>query len=316
MNVGFLPDGKTLTWSPKTASLEYVPFQIPCGKCIACRLNHARDTATRCVNEASLHKENSFITLTYSDEHLVSKKLIYKDFQDFMSRLRISRHRTLEKQKEKDKISFLVTGEYGEKTKRPHWHAIIFNWRPKDSEPLYKNFNGDQCYTSKELDSLWGKGRTEIGDVTLLSAGYVARYATKKLVHGKDGEHEFNPISKRSVRPAIGKRFIERYYKGIFNLGRIVLSGGKEVPIPRYYERWLQKVHPDIHKEYIVGTRQKAINAAVRSAEADALEEWLQNEKRDLLKEGLVKTSAQMRKEILTQKVMYSNGHQTKKEKS
>ena len=33
----------------------------------------------------------------------------------------------------------MVTGEYGEKNKRPHWHVILFNYRPKDATYKYTN---------------------------------------------------------------------------------------------------------------------------------------------------------------------------------
>ena len=42
---------------------------LPCGQCMACRLNKSRDWATRCVLEAKMHKDNCFVTLTYKDLH-------------------------------------------------------------------------------------------------------------------------------------------------------------------------------------------------------------------------------------------------------
>ena len=47
-----------------------VPFQVPCGKCIGCRLEHSRSWAVRCVHEAYMYENNCFVTLTYDDEHL------------------------------------------------------------------------------------------------------------------------------------------------------------------------------------------------------------------------------------------------------
>jgi len=133
--VGFLPDGKTISWSPKNYSKEYAPFQLPCSKCIECRLEYARQWAIRCVHEAKMHEDNSFITLTYSNNNLKSDKLIYKDYQDFMKRLRSSNPHK--------EIGMFVTGEYGEKTKRPHWHALLFNYRPDDLIYKYSNERGD-----------------------------------------------------------------------------------------------------------------------------------------------------------------------------
>ena len=65
--VGFLPDGKTITFSYKESSLEFAHFQLPCGKCLACRLERARQWAVRGFHEAQMHPHSSFITLTYAD---------------------------------------------------------------------------------------------------------------------------------------------------------------------------------------------------------------------------------------------------------
>ena len=63
-------------------------LQIPCGQCVECRLKRSREWAVRCMHEASLHRDNCFLTLTYSDDKLRSPSLQYKDFQGFMKRLR------------------------------------------------------------------------------------------------------------------------------------------------------------------------------------------------------------------------------------
>lgn len=236
--VGFQSDGKTLCWSPKNYSKEYATFQLPCGKCLACRLEYARQTAIRCVHESQMHEDNCFITLTYSDKHLKSPKLDYRDFQLFVKKLR--NHVAESSIDENKKIGVFVSGEYGDKEKRPHWHAIIFGWSPHDIKYLRTNEQGDKIYTSDTLDDLWAKNDkskkpNEIGDVTIKSAGYVARYATKKLIHGKDGTHEFNPISKRSSKHAIGKKWIEKYWPDVFNDGYVEHQGIR-MSVPRYYE--------------------------------------------------------------------------------
>jgi len=248
--VGFLPDGKTISWSPKNYSKEYAPFQLPCSKCIECRLEYARQWAIRCVHEAKMHEDNSFITLTYSNNNLKSDKLIYKDYQDFMKRLRSSNPHK--------EIGMFVTGEYGEKTKRPHWHALLFNYRPDDLIYKYSNERGDRIYSSDTLSDLWSHGISECGQVTFESAGYCARYAAKKLVHGNDG-HEYEPISKKSSKHAIGKSYLEKYWPDIFNQGQVILPNGQSASIPRYYEKWLMKNHPIAWDNYVTENKLKKI---------------------------------------------------------
>lgn len=252
--VGFHSDGKTICWSPKQYSKEYATFQIPCGKCLECRLEYARQTAIRCVHEASMHPENSFITLTYNDENIGDNRLRYRDFQLFVKRLR--------RKYPTQQIGVYVAGEYGDKKKRAHWHALIFNWRPQDLKPKYTNERGDQIFSSDILDNLWGLGLTEIGSVTFESAGYCARYATKKLAHGHDNTHDYEPISKRSSRHAIGKTWIEKYWPDVFRYGELHFNG-KIVSIPRYYEKWLKKTHPAEWTNYVTIVKRQKIKEAI-----------------------------------------------------
>nr|QJB18988.1 MAG: replication initiator protein [Microvirus sp.] len=289
--VGFKPDGKTISWSQKNFSKEFATFQLPCGKCIECRLEYARQWAIRCMHEAQMHPENSFITLTYSDENLLSPKLQYEDFQLFMKRLR--KHSNNE-------IGMFVTGEYGDKTKRPHWHALLFNYRPSDSIYKYTNDHGDRVYSSAILDQLWGKGIAELGQITLKSAGYCARYAAKKLVHGHDQEHDFQPISKKSSKNAIGKKWLEKYWEDVFNYGQIVLPDGSTCSLPRYYQKWLLKHKPEEYKHYVTETKNKKTEHALARAYAEAVSYFEQSRKRTF--KGPLKTRIQARKEITEQK--------------
>ena len=102
-------DGKTIVFNPRDGWVDR-PLNIPCGQCIGCRLDRSRDWATRCVHEASLHENNSFITLTYNNENLPEDRSLHKkDFQDFMKRLRKKFHNK--------KIRYYHCGEYGESCK-------------------------------------------------------------------------------------------------------------------------------------------------------------------------------------------------------
>lgn len=263
--VGFEADGTTIAWSPKKHSKQYATFQLPCGKCIECRLAYARGWAIRCVHEAQMHQDNCFVTLTYSDEKLESPKLIYEHFQLFMKKLRKLKN---------EPIGVFVTGEYGEKTKRPHWHCLLFNYRPSDAVYHRATATGDKCYTSKTLEKIWAKGHVEFGDVTLNSAGYCARYAAKKLVHGLDDEHDYQPISKKSSKHAIGKKWLEKFWPDVFLYGRLVLADGSYAAIPRYYTKWLEKHRPEIWADYVTRTRQKQMEVLNEKQEAIMKKHW------------------------------------------
>lgn len=143
-----------------------------CGQCIGCRLERSRQWAIRCVHEASQHERNCFVTLTYDDKHLpADRSLKLRHFQNFMKKLR---------KKYGAGIRFFHCGEYGEKFRRPHYHALIFN-HDFDDKILWSKNRGSPLYISESLDSLWEFGFATIGDVTFESAAYVARYITKKV---------------------------------------------------------------------------------------------------------------------------------------
>jgi len=330
MTVGFLSDGKTLTWSAKKRSLQFAPFQLPCGKCLSCRLQYAQETAVRCVHEASMYPQNCFLTLTYNEENLGDNKLDYKHIQTFIKDLRNQefskllkklypentqseqreKWNSLEKEEretiyEKIRISTFVCGEYGSTTKRMHWHLLLFNWSPEDGKKHRSTERGDIVYVSKVLNVLWPRGLHEYGKITFESAGYTARYSTKKLVHGKDDEHNYKPISRRSCKNAIGKKWLEKYWQQVFDHGYItILKDGKAVQtgIPRYYEKWLQKNKPDEWQKYIVGRKQIVIEKAEQKEALATKQEKLESLRRGQLR-GLAKTRKQVEDQILKEKI-------------
>lgn len=255
-------------------SNELVGLQFECRKCLPCRLNIAREKAIRCWHESKCHDDSIFLTLTYDDAHLASPRLQYIDFQLFMKSLREFRVRKITDPdlRKKFYIPMMVTGEYGELNKRPHWHALLFNYRPIDAVYKYTTDRGDKVWSSEEISSLWSKGSVEFGSVTIDSAGYVARYAAKKLVHGKDGEHDFNPIHKTSSRHAIGRSWIERHWRHCFHNGFVVLPDGSQSKIPRYYVDWLAKEKPDEWLRYVTGIRQTIIDESVAKSRREELE--------------------------------------------
>lgn len=156
----------------------YYEIELPCGWCLECRLKKAKDWATRCYCENKLHKESCFVTLTYNEKNLPRTEhgvptVCPEDIQLFFKKLL--------KKYPNNNIKRLWCVEYGEKKGRPHAHAIIFGYCPKDLEKLKNKSNrGNTIYKSKELAKIWGKGHVVIGTVTAESAGYVARYTLKK----------------------------------------------------------------------------------------------------------------------------------------
>lgn len=221
---------------------------LPCGQCVGCRLERSRQWAIRCLHEASLYKQNCFITLTYSNEHLPSNmSLDYRDFQLFMKRLR---------KKFGTKIRFYMAGEYGENFGRPHFHACLFNFDFQDKVLWKRTTVGSRIFRSRDLEELWPYGFSSIGEVTFESAAYVARYIMKKVTGKQAGEHyeyvcektgeitnrtpEFNHMS---LKPGIGAKWLEKYHTDVYPNDYVVIRGKKVKP-PKYYDKKWAKEYP------------------------------------------------------------------------
>lgn len=214
---------------------------LPCGQCWGCRLERSRQWAMRCMHEASLYKENSFITLTYDDEHLPADgSLNHQTWQDFMKRLR-------ERLRAKGiKVRFYMAGEYGETKGRPHYHACIFGYGFPDKTYWCRSPTGNRLYRSKELESTWQLGNSLIGEVTFESAAYVARYVMKKVTgdmaedHYKGRKPEYN---KMSLKPGIGSGWYDKFKSDVYPNDYVVVNGKKTKP-PKFYDRKFQKENP------------------------------------------------------------------------
>jgi len=221
--------------------------ELPCGRCIGCRLDHARDWALRIHHESQMHDQNNvFITLTYSPEKLPKNGSLNHDhFQKFLKRLRFNTG---------EKIRYFMCGEYGDHTFRPHYHAIIFGYQFPDRK-LVNIRRGNRVYTSEILDKTWGMGSCEIGSVTFKSAGYVARYILKKQqqVDKETGEAPYHnlkqPYVAMSLKPGIGKSYYETYKSDFFPRDIAVLPDGRECPVPNYYRKLLKTADPDLHEQ-------------------------------------------------------------------
>lgn len=239
---------------------------IPCGKCIGCRLEKARQWAVRCYHESQMYTDNCFVTLTYNNEHLPESRNIEKrTLQLFFKRLR----KHINKHEPEKEIRFYACGEYGEKMGRPHYHSCIFNYDFPDKEILYTDYQHNHrsgfstginhsLYTSATLEKIWGKGYCTIGELNLQTAGYVARYVTKKITgplqeehykrdYMEPGAHKAVPeFALMSRMPGIGEPWLQKYFTDVYPKDFFTINGIKNKP-PRYYDDLLKKRDPKLH---------------------------------------------------------------------
>jgi hypothetical protein len=252
------------------------PLKVPCGGCIGCRMDYARDWAVRCMHEKLMNEDSMFVTLTYSDENLPKNgSLNPRDFTLFMKRLR--------KKFPKNKIRYFMCGEYGDSTQRPHYHALIFGlWF--DDKTLERINDGNSLYESKTLDEIWRLGKADFGAVTFQSAGYVARYNFKKIT-GDLAQQTYGtlvpPFARMSRRPGIGIPWLLKFREDI-KKDQIWVSG-KHVPVPRAYDKYLEKEDPD---EF-----EKIKRARIRNA---AKQKWNNTKERLQVREHIATERAKL----------------------
>lgn len=208
---------------------------LPCGKCLPCKLNYARNWAQRCVLEASCYAHNWFLTLTYDDDHLPSNPT-NKEMSDFMKALR---------NKLGNGIRFFGCGEFGTHTKRFHMHLILFNCDIPDARRIGKVKDG-AYYSSEIIEKIWNKGHIILGDVTYASCGYVARYCVKKVFG--DGKGEFVLMSRK---PGIGYKYFEDHQEEIYRDDKVYFNFGKSIyqSPTRFFDKCFSSINPTRYKE-------------------------------------------------------------------
>ena len=261
-----------------------LPMTIPCGQCIGCRLEKSRQWAIRCVHEATLYKNNSWITLTYNNESLKSNSLNKRDYQLFMKRLR---------KRFGNNIRYFQCGEYGELEKRPHYHAILFNHDFDDKQFFKKTPTGYPLYTSKELQKLWPYGYSAIGGVTFETTAYTARYALKKVT-GVPAENHYNgrlpEYITMSRRPGIAREWYNQFKTDVYPHDYLVIRDGLKCKPPKYYDNLFDIQYPD-QMQKIKSKRKKQLDQHSENNTPERLEirEYIQYLKADKLKRPLEK---------------------------
>lgn len=289
-------DGGRLVFNAQKAKNPDNPTTVPCGQCIGCRVDRSRDWAMRCYHEAQMHPLNTFINLTFNDEHLPEDYSVHvKTWQLFMYKLR---------QSLPQKIRFFACGEYGDLNLRPHYHALIFNHIFPDQKFYKKTPQQHNLYTSETLTALWGHGFCTIGDVNYQSAAYVARYIMKKINGHKSVEHytRIHPLTGlpvtcepefcvQSRRPGIGATWFDKFKSDAFPSDFLIVDGKKH-PVPKFYLRKLQKEEPPAPTStYFKEQRALESNRIKRARHVNALPRKADNTPERLAVREIIKKS-------------------------
>lgn len=242
------------------AGTDYHKFEIPCGTCILCREEQARQWAVRITHEAQLHDENAFITLTYADQHLPPHGgLRYEDLVKFWKRAR----KALWTQYKK-RLRYYACGEYGDDSLRPHYHACVFGHAFTTDRIIIRE-SPTLLWTTPELIKWWGLGHVSVGALNFETARYTASYVTKKLrskqqyvrIDDETGElialEQPRPFMSRNI----AKAWWEENYHHVTAHDKVVINGRPQKP-PKAYDRWLAEKN-ELALEMIKDQRTKKI---------------------------------------------------------
>lgn len=267
---------------------SYPVKALPCGKCVGCRLDYAREWAIRCTLEMQDYSSDEcyFLTLTYDDEHVPysvahtetvehvhsygfpssdpvwyesvdlpsNQTLVPDHLTKFLKRLR----RSQQYHYGNGNIRFFACGEYGGKTFRPHYHLIVFGLQlaPPSPSDWSKRMRGYAVWESKYLDDIWHCGHVIVGHCTYETCGYVARYMLKKQ-KGVDGlfyskNNIEPPFSRMSLKPGIGMKYYEAHKEEFLKSDEIYLvteKRGIKTKPPRFFDLLLADEYPDLFAE-------------------------------------------------------------------
>lgn len=135
---------------------------VPCGKCNFCLQARRADWSMRLAQELKISKTSTFLTFTYEEENLTYNaeshlpEVSKRDVQLFTKRLRKENARLVSWP-----LRYYLVGEYGTKTQRPHYHAIMFN--------VHRSI-------IDRISNYWTLGQCHEGEVSPASIHYVTKY--------------------------------------------------------------------------------------------------------------------------------------------
>ena len=217
--------------------------------------------------ETHLCPDNSFLTLTYSDQAMPKSgtglgTLEPKHTQDWLKRLRSAwtlHIGNLEKLSGptgtstlKKNLRYYLVGEYGDETFRPHYHAALFGLPTCSRLGLPIRSGGCPCAICTLVRNTWGHGNTHVGTLEPASARYLAGYIEKKMTRSDDPRlgDRHPEFSRMSLRPGIGADMMDEVASTLLQFDIVdatqgdvpssLRHGSRTLPLGRYLTRRLR----------------------------------------------------------------------------
>ena len=245
----------------KWTASAFEELPVRCGRCINCKKAKASSLIARCVAESRMHDDSAFVTLTVSDEKIhgvfPNGSLVHEPFQLWMKRLR--------KRLCFSGLKYMMCGEYGELSQRPHYHAIVFGVSPYeyvDSGVVDTRFNTPyrQRYDNPVFQDTWSFGQVYVGTVTPASVAYITGYTLKQDLLGRDSDwyksRDLLPeYVKWSRRPGLGWSYFHKFGLDLLDVDRSefgVSIDGKRLYAGRYFSDLLQLHYPEHYDKLLM----------------------------------------------------------------
>lgn len=234
-------------------------ISVPCGKCPECLKRRVSAWSFRLMQEEKVSTSAHFVTLTYDTEHVPLSPngfmtLAKRDVQLFFKRLR----KELSVNYAHVKIKYYLAGEYGGKSKRPHYHAIMFNLPNLDL-----------------IERAWHLGSVHYGQVTGASVGYTLKYINKakKIPSHRNDDRimEFALMSKGLGASYLSPSIIKYHHADLLNRACLTIEDGKKVSMPRYYK---EKIYTETERKRIAHFQQYDSIKRQLKLEEDQMYEW------------------------------------------
>jgi len=195
------------------------------------------------MQEDRISDSSHFITLTYDTKNVHITRagfltLCKRDLQLFFKSLRFKQSGSAP-----SPIKYYAVGEYGGKTKRPHYHVILFNARVE------------------LIQDAWPNGQVHYGDVSGASVGYTLKYITKPktvpLHRNDDRVPEFSLMSKGLGSSYLTDKMIKWHKSDLENRMCLNIEDGKKISMPRYYK---DKLYNSEERGYLKGAFERKHN--------------------------------------------------------
>lgn len=224
---------------------------IRCGKCHECIKRKRNDWAFRMEWEAKKHSTAYFTLLTYDMENVPilcnstgafargvtdasikgidldnAYQVVEKsDCQKFIKDLRsYQNYWSKIKGFENTTIRYFLVSEYGEETKRPHYHCILWGVNP--------------LVANRIQDKIWARGFANPRPLDPSRAPGMYRYVTKYMYKQQGQEEDeriIKPFALMSKKPFIGDNFLSNTAYMVDNNTYVVKIGGYWRRVPDIY---------------------------------------------------------------------------------